>query len=244
MPTYNEQDHLQRTLRSIEAQTYGNIIEVLVADGRSSDGTRRIASEFAFVRIVDNPDRIQAAGMNRALDAAQGEIIVRVDGHCELDDDYVERCVETLVATGAAMVGGGMHPTSSVSRFPITQRAIASAMGSRLGAGPARFHVGETAGWVDTVYLGAYRAADARAVGGYAGEMVVNEDAEFAIRMRPAWRDLVRSAHPVDLHPSVDVPLARTPVLPVRQGPGDDGIASSAQSARGSSSRRLWCSAW
>jgi hypothetical protein len=58
-------------------------------------------------------------------------------------------------------------------------------MGSRVGAGPARFHVaGATAGWVDTVYLGAYRAADARAVGGYADDMAINEDAEFAIRMR------------------------------------------------------------
>ena len=43
-------------------------------------------------------------------------------------------------------------------------------MRSRLGAGPARFHVGGPAGWVDTVYLGAYRLADARAIGGYAEE--------------------------------------------------------------------------
>ena len=185
VPTYNEQQHLQRTLRSIEAQTYGNIVEILVADGGSTDATRRIASEFESVRIVDNPDRIQSAGLNRALSVARGEVIVRVDGHCVLARDYVEACVAALEATGAAMVGGGMTPRPSISRSPITQRAIASAMGSRIGAGPARFHVGATAGWVDTVYLGAYRAADARAIGGYAGEMAVNEDAEFAIRMRP-----------------------------------------------------------
>jgi succinoglycan biosynthesis protein ExoA len=54
-----------------------------------------------------------------------------------------------------------------------------------MGAGPARFHVhGAPAGWVDTVYLGAYRVADALAVGGYAEDLAVNEDAEFAIRMR------------------------------------------------------------
>ena len=58
-------------------------------------------------------------------------------------------------------------------------------MRSRLGAGPARFHRGGPAGWVDTVYLGAYRVADARAVGGYAEDVGVNEDAEFAIRMAP-----------------------------------------------------------
>jgi len=185
VPTYNEQQHLRLTLQSIDVQTYPNIVEILVADGGSTDATRKIAGEFELVRIIDNPDRIQSAGLNRALAAARGEVIVRVDGHCILGQDYVEACVAALNATGAAMVGGGMSPRSSTSRSPITQRAIASAMGSRIGAGPARFHVSSTAGWVDTVYLGAYRAADARAVGGYAGEMAVNEDAEFAIRMRP-----------------------------------------------------------
>jgi succinoglycan biosynthesis protein ExoA len=158
---------------------------VIVADGGSTDGTRCIALGFPGIRIVDNPGRIQAAGLNRALDVAQGEVVVRVDGHCVLAEDYVAMCVEALAATGAAMVGGGMHPRTSESRFPITQRAIASAMSSRLGAGPARFHVGASAGWVDTVYLGAYRTADARAIGGYDAEMAVNEDAEFAIRMAP-----------------------------------------------------------
>ena len=185
VPTYNEQQHLQHTLQSIGAQTYGNIVEILVVDGRSTDATRRIAGEFESVRIVDNPDRIQAAGLNRALAVAQGEVVVRVDGHCVLADDYVQACVAALEETSAAMVGGGMIPAASMTRFPITQRGIASAMGSRLGAGPARFHTGGSAGWVDTVYLGAYRSADARAIGGYASDMAVNEDAEFAIRMRP-----------------------------------------------------------
>ena len=73
-----------------------------------------------------------------------------------------------------------------------TQRGIAAAMGSRLGAGPARFHIGGAPAWVDTVYLGAYRLADAKALGGYSQSVGVNEDAEFAIRMAPrggVWFD-------------------------------------------------------
>ena len=64
------------------------------------------------------------------------------------------------------------------------QRGIAAAMSSHLGAGPARFHAGGRSGPVDTVYLGAYAAEQARDVGGYAEDVGVNEDAEFAIRMR------------------------------------------------------------
>jgi glycosyltransferase involved in cell wall biosynthesis len=184
LPTYNEQQHLARTLDSVAAQTYPSIVEVLVADGRSTDGTRVIAEQYAGVRVVDNPDRIQSAGLNRALDAARGEIVVRVDGHCVLEPEYVEACVDALERTGAAMVGGGMHPEPSATRTSLAQRGIAAAMSSRIGAGPARFHVGGGSGWVDTVYLGAYRTADAHAVGGYDPALAVNEDAEFAIRMR------------------------------------------------------------
>ena len=184
IPTFNEEQHLRATLDSVAAQTYPAIVEILVADGRSTDQTRDIALEFTGVRVVDNPARAQSAGLNRALDAAEGEIIVRVDGHCVLADDYVERCVEALEGTGAAMVGGAMTPAPDVALASATQRGIATAMASRLGAGPARFHVGGKPGWVDTVYLGAFRTQAARAVGGYAEDVGVNEDAEFAIRMR------------------------------------------------------------
>ena len=184
IPTFNEEDRLGATLASLRDQTYGDIVEVIVADGMSSDRTREVAGAFDRVRVLDNPDRIQAAGLNRALGVARGEIVVRVDGHCVLADDYVEHCVEALLETGAAMVGGAMTPQTTASCGRTAQRAIASAMGSRLGAGPARFHTGGAAGWVDTVYLGAYRADDARRVGGYAHDMATNEDAEFAIRMR------------------------------------------------------------
>ena len=183
VPTFNESAHIADTLRSIERQTYADIVEILVADGRSTDDTRDVAAAFTMVAIVDNPERIQAAGLNHALAVARGDVIVRVDGHCELEHHYVERCVEVLVETGAAIVGGAMQPEVG-AHAPATQRAIASAMASRVGAGPARFHVGGEAAWVDTVYLGAYWREQALAVGGYSADMSVNEDAEFAIRMQ------------------------------------------------------------
>jgi succinoglycan biosynthesis protein ExoA len=182
VPTYNEEEHLGATLASVVEQTYPYIVEIIVADGRSTDRTREVAERFQRVVVVDNPERIQAAGLNCALAVARGEIVVRVDGHCTLANDYVERCVRALEETGAAMVGGGMTPTVE-GPTTLMQRGVAAAMQSRFGAGPARFHVGGGAGWVDTVYLGAYRLADARAVGGYAVDVGVNEDSEFAIRM-------------------------------------------------------------
>jgi len=156
-------------------------MEVLVVDGGSTDNTREIVRAFRGgpVRLLDNPGRAQAPALNVALEHARGEVFVRVDGHCALEPDYVESCVDALHDSGAALVGGGMTPEGE----GVVQRGIAKAMTSRLGAGPARFHAGGPAGWVDTVYLGAFPTDLARRVGGYAEDVGVNEDAELAIRL-------------------------------------------------------------
>lgn len=179
VPVLNEAFHIAACLDAIGRQTYPQVVEVLVVDGGSTDATRKIAAGHPNVRMLDNPARVQSAALNLALDEAVGDVIVRVDGHCVVADDYVERCVGALEESRAAMVGGGMTPTAS---NPM-QAAVAAAMSSPIGAGPARFHHSTTAAWTDTVYLGAYRTEIARAVGGYATDVGVNEDAEFAIRM-------------------------------------------------------------
>ncbi|MGA8015565.1 MAG: glycosyltransferase family 2 protein [Candidatus Dormiibacterota bacterium] len=189
LPVLNEEAHLDACLAAIEAQTYRAITEVLVADGGSTDRSREIAVGHPRVRVLDNPARIQAAGLNTALREAAGEVVVRVDGHCVIAPDYVERCVAALHLTGAAMVGGLMVP---VEGRGCVGRAAGLAMRSRLGAGPARFHTGGRPGWVDTVYLGCYPARLARAAGGYSLAVGVNEDAELAHRLRPrggVWFD-------------------------------------------------------
>jgi glycosyltransferase involved in cell wall biosynthesis len=178
VPTLDEEAHIVACLSAIEAQSYDSIVEVLVLDGGSSDSTRDLASGFAGVTIVDNPGRLQAVALNLAIETAKGEVLVRVDAHAVIEPEYVERAVEALVATGAAMVGGQQLPVAASWRG----RAIAAAMRSPYGAGPARFRTGGEPGWVDTVYLGAYRVDTARTAGGYL-PVAVNEDAEFAIRM-------------------------------------------------------------
>lgn len=179
IPVLNEEAYLDACLDAIDAQTYGQITEVLVVDGGSTDRTVELAQARSDIAVLHNPRRIQAAALNLALERAKGEVFVRVDGHCIVAPDYVARCVDALEATGASMVGGAMTPVASGWRH----MGIAAAMSSPLGAGPARFHSGGEAGWVDTVYLGAYRTEAARRLGGYAEDVGVNEDAEFAIRM-------------------------------------------------------------
>jgi succinoglycan biosynthesis protein ExoA len=179
LPVLNEEAQLERCLHSVAEQSYPAIIEVVVADGGSTDGTPSVASKFAKVRVVDNPRHIRPAGLNTAIAAASGEIIVRVDARTALAPDYVERCVSALERSGAAIVGGQMRYEAHDAR----QRGIVAAMTSRLGAGPAAFRrEGGEPRYVDTVYLGAFRASTIREIGGYDEWSGGNEDAELAWR--------------------------------------------------------------
>lgn len=187
IPTYNEEEHIEACLRAVDQQTVPPL-EVLVVDGGSQDATRRIVENHTSARVLHNPNRRQAAALNIGIRAAKGDVIARIDGHCIVEDDYLERALELLSTTGAAVVGGAMRPVGSGA----VQRGIVAAMRSRLGAGPARFHVGGRPGWVDTVYLGVFARDVALRVGGYAEDVGVNEDSELAIRMQPhggVWFD-------------------------------------------------------
>lgn len=178
IPTYNEVNSIGQCLDAVAMQAYSGTIEVVVIDGGSTDGTTDHVATRPNVRLVRNPRRVQAAALNIGLRACSSDVVVRVDGHTLIASDYIERCVGALRDSGAAMVGGAMTPCASGS----VRGGIAAAMSSRFGAGPARFHTGGAAGWVDTVYLGAYWRQQALEVGGYL-EVSVNEDAEFAYRM-------------------------------------------------------------
>jgi glycosyltransferase involved in cell wall biosynthesis len=184
MPVLNEEGHLRSAVTHVLAQEYPGPLELLMALGPSSDRTDEVAAEIARdderVRCIVNPTGATGAGLNLGVAAATHDIIVRVDGHAMLPNDYVRVAVETLSRTGADNVGGVMA-AEGVTDF---QRAVARAMTSRLGVGQARFHVGGSEGPVDTVYLGVFRRAALERVGGYDETFLRAQDWELNHRIR------------------------------------------------------------
>src|SRR5688572_13574399 len=116
LPIRNEAASIEYGLLALLSQDYPNdCMETLVADGISTDNTRKIIETFAAlhprlkIRIFDNPGKIVPTGMNIALRQANGEIILRMDGHTTIATDYVRQCVQTLQRTQADNVGGKMN---------------------------------------------------------------------------------------------------------------------------------------
>ncbi|MBK9069997.1 MAG: glycosyltransferase family 2 protein [Myxococcales bacterium] len=185
MPAFNEEAYIGACLRSIQAQQYPrDRIEVLIADGRSTDATRAciaaIAADDPRIVVIDNPERLQAPGLNRLLSHARGEVIVRMDVHCEYAPNYVSQCVAVLQATGADNVGGAQRPKAKTA----FQEVLSSVLSSPLAVGGAKYRDASQEGFVDTVFLGAFRKDTLVAVGGYDPNAVTNEDAELNWRIR------------------------------------------------------------
>ncbi len=185
MPIRNEEAFIARSLGAVLAQDYPpDKVEVLIADGMSDDHTAEVIHSLPNserVRIIPNPDRIQAAGLNLAMKQARGEYVIRVDGHTIIAPDYVRCCVEALQATGAHNVGGPMDP---VGLTPMG-KAIAAA-GKSPFAVPSAFHVSQTAQFTDTVYMGAWPKQVLDAVGYFDSGYAINEDYELNVRIRQA----------------------------------------------------------
>jgi glycosyltransferase involved in cell wall biosynthesis len=164
LPTLNERAFIRDALDSLLAQDYAEIIEILVVDGGSTDGTRELVEGMGgTVRLVDNPRVTAAAAMNIGIDAAVGDIVCRADAHTLYLPDYVGRCVAVLEETGAANVGGPMRAVGT-SNFG---RAVAAVTSSPFGVGPGKFHYSTAREQVDTVYLGCWRRETLLALGGY-----------------------------------------------------------------------------
>lgn len=187
MPIRNEEAFIARSLGAVLTQDYPpERLQVLVADGMSDDRTRAVVDALSRehpavdLAIVDNPGRTAPTGFNAALERAHGEVIVRVDGHTVVAEDYVRECVAALRRSGAENVGGRMD---AVGEGPVAE-AIALATSSRFGIGNSAFHYAEGERWVDSVYMGAWPRTVFDRFGGFDPELVRDQDDEFNYRLR------------------------------------------------------------
>ena len=186
LPVRNEESSIARALGCLLAQDYPpDRMEIIVADGMSTDGTRQIvaraAAKDARICLIDNPRHIMAAGFNAGLSLSRGDVIVMMGGHSVLAPDYLKLCCSVLEHGIADCVGGPIRTVCQTAGA----EAIALAMSSRFGVGGVAFRVGSPEPkYVDTVAFGAYTRRIVQQAGPLDEELVRDQDDEFNYRIR------------------------------------------------------------
>ena len=122
IPVRNEERHMRACIAGLQALDYPRErLDVIFADGGSTDATRRLAQEAGF-RVVENPRGNVAGGRNAAFAASTGQVVAFSDADVRFDPQWVRHAVRRLRETGAAGVGG---PTP----VPADQNAFGKAVG-------------------------------------------------------------------------------------------------------------------
>lgn len=198
IPCYNEQNTIGELLAAINEQTYPREnLEVIIADGLSTDQTRQQVANFQVkhpgldIQLVDNPKKIIPAALNQAIQASRGQIIIRLDAHSKPYPDYIARCVEALETNLGENVGGAWEiRPRHVGWIP---ESIAAAAAHPLGVGNALYRHASKSAYVDTVPFGAFKRELLALIGFFDENLLTNEDYEFNARIRKSggkiWLD-------------------------------------------------------
>ncbi len=190
IPCRNERKFIEICLESIIGNDYPkDQLEVLVVDGMSEDGTRevveRYAQRYSYIKLLDNLKKITPAALNVGIANAKGQIIVRMDSHARVRNDYISRAVESLYKYGADNVGGNMETVPREGGF--IAQAIVASLSHQFGVGNSYFRVhADEPTWVDTVFGGCYRREVFNRVGMFNERLPSTQDMEFNRRLQRA----------------------------------------------------------
>ncbi len=186
-PIHNEGKHIEKCINSILYQDYPiDRIELLLVDGMSTDETRKrvevYTKKYSFIKLLNNPYKIVPYALNIGIKASKGDIIIRIDCHCEYPTNYVSTLVNYLFALNADNVGAVLNtlPAKGTSFC----RAIAIGSSHKFGVGDSKFRVGiDEIVETDTVPFGCYRREIFDKIGFFDEELIRNQDDEFNGRL-------------------------------------------------------------
>lgn len=187
VPVLNEERHIRETVAAMQVQRFDGTFELLFADGGSGDRTREILLELAAsdprIRVLDNPRRRTASGLNVCLREARGEFVARMDAHTYYADRYLAAGVERLRRGDTEWVSGPAVPRP----VGVISCAVGLALASWLGRGGSRkwnddLDSAEERDLDTGVFGGVWRRERVLDAGGWDERWPINQDSEMASR--------------------------------------------------------------
>ncbi len=195
LPCLNEAAHIETCLTSLLQGDYpADLIEILILEGMSGDGTRdilaRLAKTWPQIRVIDNPGASKPKGLNIGIAEAQHDILIRIDGHAQYPRNYVRDLIKSLHIYEADNVGGvRLNRTKGTG---IVARALATVLTHPFGVGDAKHYTGtQTPIESDIIFLFCARKSLFEKVGGFDERLLRGQDREFNLRLNRQGRKMV-----------------------------------------------------
>lgn len=185
IPCYNEKNYIQNCINSILGQNYPqSLIEIILVDGFSNDGTREIIQNFiksnSNIRLLNNPQRKTPQALNIGIKDSKKEVVVILGAHAELDVNFISLNNKFQLEKGVMVTGGTQ--TNIGKNF--TQKLIGLTMQLPFAMASAKYRWSNKEQYVDTVVYAAYRRELFDELGFFEENFTISEDAEFNWRVR------------------------------------------------------------
>jgi len=105
--------------------------EIVIVDNGSTDDTAAVITTWAArnsvtLQVLSEPRGGKARALNRALEAARGELLVFTDDDCRLHHDYVNDFLRHDAASAELVLRGGRIELGDPTDLPITINTIDS----------------------------------------------------------------------------------------------------------------------
>lgn len=185
IPCRNEKMYIGKCIDSIYRNKYETgLIEVVVCDGVSNDGTLKILEEYRekypAIAVLTNERQTTQYALNMGIEKSRNDVVFILGAHSELADNFFSTCNQILQEHADIMcVGGVLRNICEDGSSTI----IAEAMSSPFGVGNAHFRTGVKDGEVDTVAFGCYRREVFKQIGLFDERLGRNQDDEFNYRL-------------------------------------------------------------
>ena len=190
---YNEHKYLPDLLDDLLKQTYPkHLTEIILVDGESTDDTLEIMQKFQkeqdqnykAVKLYENSKRIQPAGWNVVIQNFTSDILLRIDAHARIPEDFIEKNVACM-NTGENVCGGPRE--NIIDEDTPWKRMLLSAEQSVFGSGIAAYrNETEDRKYVKSVFHAAYKRTVIEEIGLFNEDLIRTEDNEYHYRIRRA----------------------------------------------------------
>lgn len=189
----NEEKFIGQCLESIIANDYPKEkLEILVVDGMSEDGTRKIVekyeNEHSFIRLINNPKKLTPFAFNEGIKNSHGELVMIMSAHATYGVDYIRECVSASLKYDADNVVGIWRILPRSNEF--IDKSIVLVLSSSFGVGNAKYRTGSNktkeVEYVDTGAYGCYKRSVFKKVGLFNENLIRGQDMEFNLRLKKA----------------------------------------------------------